>query len=63
MDGVLHFPRSEPWVDNLGLDINLQYEDERYREERQTFDEEVDEEIVEVNMLVMDYSYINSVLG
>jgi hypothetical protein len=47
MDGVLHFPRSEPWVNNLSLDINLQYEDERYREERRT----LDEEIVEVNIL------------
>jgi len=38
MDNIFTIPESDPWDDTGSIDSSLQYEDDRYREERLVLD-------------------------
>ncbi|OBT90096.1 hypothetical protein VE02_02521 [Pseudogymnoascus sp. 03VT05] len=55
MDEIISLPQLDPWSDTVTVDSNLQFEDDRYREER-LVTEEGDEELETTTVISSDVS-------
>ncbi|OAF57839.1 hypothetical protein VC83_05497 [Pseudogymnoascus destructans] len=52
MDEIISLPQLDPWSDTVSIDSSLQFEDERYREERLVTEEEEEEEKIETTTVI-----------